>query len=513
MIKKNLPLLSLFFLYASLFFNQIFIGNYNLNFATAFEVDPGSIMDSIYKMYNFPIYSHFNGFHSKFYGWAYNSICFFLTIPLMIIGSIYTFDLENAFIIEIRIIHFLIGFLMISFFYLFLNEYFKNRFFPLILCVAIIFASGNEFFYFIHPETIGVLFLILAAWCFKKCLSIYSIKFFYLSLIFLTLAALSKQIFAIYCLICFIYFFLYYFKDLKGKYSKNRSNFNFIFRVFLIALITSILVMPYAFISPLKFISYQIELSTTFYENTSFFDSIFSWSSAIKQNFFLTSNLLLNMFFMIYVLIRQKKAPTHYWFFNFSIFFYFITIASVNKNNPQLVYLYLVNFLLLFNYIFLNYIKVKDYFYTIFIISILLTNFYNIYNEYPELKSKLERRLDKKNSLVYLSYNFINNIQNDKLVIFHDQHVAVPSQHTSCHFWKECNDMDYVSTINPDYIIYAENYKIDWAGYNVKPDRIKEYINSSNQYELETIISANTFNFHDFSNNLDSTGLYVYKKK
>jgi len=73
--------------------------------------------------------------------------------------------------------------------------------------------------------------------------------------------------------------------------------------------------------------------------------------------------------------------------------------------------------------------------------------------------------------------------------------------------------MDYVSTINPDYIIYAENYKIDWAGYNVKPDRIKEYINSSNQYELETIISANTFNFHDFSNNLDSTGLYVYKKK
>jgi hypothetical protein len=505
--KKNiLNFFVLFSIYSLLYFEQIFIANSSISLASTFETDPGSILDSIYKMFNSPVYSNFNGYHSKYYGWTFNSICFFLTSPLIIANKFFIFDVEKYFIFEIRLIHHLIGFFTLYNFNLLLKECNTDRFLALLLTISIIFSPASKFFYFIHPETTGILFIILSVRYFLKTKSSDKISNLYLSIIFLVLASLSKQLFAIYVFFIFTYFYIYYYSYLKLRFYKESSNLHMNLMVFLVILITSLVVVPYVFIQPAKFILIQLNLGVSFYQNISFVDNFFSWMKLLLKSNFIVTNIFLNLLLLFLLKLSKPKELNHFYFLALSTICYFFIIIFLNRGNISLVYLYLLNFVLLFAFVFTQFISFKR----LFVALIIISHIGLIVTEYPKLKYKLDQRLDFNNSLAAISYQYLDNLDNDGLIVFHDQFVAVPKKHISCHFWKDCNNLDYVSSIEPDYIIYAENYKIGWAKYNNQPRRIHEYIKESGSYHLLTTLSGSRGSIID--DNFDHLKLYVYKK-
>lgn len=505
--KKNIyNFFVLFSIYSLLFFDQTFIANSSISLALAFETDPGSILDSIYKMFNSPIYSNFNGYHSRYYGWTFNTICFFLSAPLIIANKFFIFDVEKFFIFEIRLIHHLIGFFALYNFKLLLKECKTGDFLALILTISVLFSPARDFFYFIHPETTGILFILLSVRYFFKTKSSDKVSNFYLSIIFLVLASLSKQIFAIYCFFIFTYFYIYYYSYLKTKFYSNSSNLHMNLMVFLVILSTSFVVIPYAFIHPVKFISIQLNLGVSYYQNTSFVDNFFNWIELILDNNFIITNIFLNLMLLFLLIPSYNKTIGHFYFLVLSTICYFFIIIFLNRGNVSLTYLYLFNFVLLFSFVFTQFVSFKKPFIFLIVISHLCL----IVTAYPKLKYKLDQRLDYNKSLAAISYRYLDGLESNGLIVFHDQFVAVPNNHISCHFWKDCNNLDYVSSIEPDYIIYAENYKIDWATYNNQPKRIYEYIKKSGSYYLLTVLDGSGSSI--INDNPNQLKLYVYKK-
>ena len=87
MNKINFKLI-LVIVFTILYLPHCFIMVSDISLITAYEVDPGSIIDSIEKLYSGKIYNMLNGYHSKFYGWTYISINFWLLLPIKLLNLI-----------------------------------------------------------------------------------------------------------------------------------------------------------------------------------------------------------------------------------------------------------------------------------------------------------------------------------------------------------------------------------------------------------------------------------------
>jgi hypothetical protein len=497
--KKNFYIIYkfiLFVLFSFLFLPQIFILNEDINLILAYEVDPGSLILSIKSLFNFPYYNMFNGYHTTSYGWTYASLTFLFLLPFKLFFFIFKIDSTYFTILLIRFAFYLVG--LFSVFILFrlcrkvLGE--ENLIINFFLVILFIFSPFYDLFFFLHPETTGILFTFLAVNYLLDYENKSQKKFYYYSLICIVLAALSKQQFFISSFFLSIFLFFIFFKKNKNILLSSFF-FKEIIKFSLLSLFIFFLVHPYAFLMPYKFLISQISLGTGFAVGTNldFLDAFILWVNVYKSSSLFLFSMIFNLLNVI--IISGKKNSSFEKNFNFLLFliiiftiFYF---SIGNKNNIQFAYyqaiyaiiiLQLLLFLkTIFDLSFFNKIQFKA-------LLICLLLIFPLYNFDPTVKS-LQKRFSYKEGITYKSYEYIkeNLSTNDKIA--NDHHVAIPflMKDITCHYWHSCNNYNKILNFQPNYVAFLDPLPVWGWSENLEGKALKKYTEDKKMKLVKTI--------------------------
>ena len=497
----NIYKLILFLIFSSLFLPQVFLLNEDINLILAYEVDPGSLITSINALFKFPYYNMFNGYHTTSYGWTYASLTFLFLLPFKLIFFIFKIDSTFFIILLIRFVFYLIGLFSVFILFRLCRKVLgtKNLIINFLLVVLFIFSPFNNLFYFLHPETTGILFTFLAANYLFDYVNKSKIFYYYYSFICLVLAALSKQQFFISSIFLSIFLFFIFYK--KNKIILLSSVFfKELIKVFLLSLLILFFIHPYAFLMPFNFFISQISLGTGFTVNTNlnFLDTFILWVNVYKSSSLFLFSTILNILNII--IIFQKKNSTIEKIFNFTLFlivvftiFYF---SIGNKNNIgfnyyQAIYPIIILQLLLFlktisDLSFFNKIQLK-------ILFIFLLLYFPIYNFGSTIKS-LQQRFLYKEGISYRSYEYIkeNLSFNDKIA--NDHHVAVPffMKDISCHYWHSCNNYNKILSFQPNYVAFLDPLPVWGWSENLEGKALKKYTEDQKMKLVKIIDDKNS---------------------
>ena len=498
----NFYKLLLFLIFSILFLPQTFILNEDINLVLAYEVDPGSIISSINTLFNFPYYNMFNGYHTTYYGWTHASLTFLFLLPFKIIFFI--FKIDSFFFINflIRFFFYLIGLFSVFILFRLCKKVLgtQNLIISFFIVIIFIFSPFPNLFYFIHPETTGILFTFLATNYFLDYENKSKKKFYYYSLICLVLATLSKQQFFItsFFLSIFLFFLLC---------NKNKISFftTFVFRevikFFLLSIFIFFLVHPFAFLMPLKFLFSQGALALSFStakNNLNFLDALILWANVYKSNSFFLLSVILNVLSII--IIFTKKYSIFLKVFNF-IFLLIITFSLLyfsigNRARIDFIYfqaIYPVVFFqlllflkIIFDYSFFNRPQFK------FLLIFLLIIF--PFNNFIVTVKSLQERFSYKEKLAYKSYEYVkeNLSINDKIA--HDHHVAIPfsMNDISCHYWRSCNSYNRIVDFAPVYVAFLDPLPVWSWSENPEGKALKKYAEDKKMKLVKTINDKNS---------------------
>ncbi|QDC88110.1 hypothetical protein [Candidatus Methylopumilus universalis] len=486
----NLLTFLVVFIFFIIYIPHTFILNEDFNLASAFEVDPGSIISSINDLFNFPIYNMMNGYHTKYYGWTHASISFICLIPVKIISYITDYKNPFATIFTIRLVFFSIGLAMVLFFNRILCNLSggKHYFLNFLLTILLLSSSMHHIFYFIHPESTGALFVFLSILCLLEYLNSERQMTFFLGVISMSLASLSKQPFFIACLpilFCFIYWMkkkssLSWLSFLKTDFFAKTTK-----QIFILSLFTFVLVHPYAFIKLKDFLTFQYQLGINFYsKDVSYFQSICNWLVCIKYNFLMFLSLLSLAFVIPYSFYKHIKTNEKHYFLagmngaSAIICFLFVaygnrTVVYDNYLLPSYLFLFLNIFCL--GYYILIFFRGRHRFVFSILASIFLL--FSIYKFGKETIHDSIIRLNYKESIAFKSYNYIKGIIKPGDKIAHDQLVAIPQEFksASCHFWAGCGT-DFIEEFNPNYVIFDPNFSYIKPGPTKETQRLNKYV-------------------------------------
>src|SRR5215213_3547396 len=186
-------------LFTILFLPHVFVAVEDISLLRAYEVDPGSIVASIESLYQRPSFYNMNApYHSRFYGWTYYWINFILVAPVYILTTLRLLQGYYFFLVSIRLVLFLLGLASLLAFSEVAKRFLKHDL--LAFAAGLLYIASpavSKFFYFIHSETTGLLFLFLGILCLHKFheQAARDFRWYTLGLLFLTLSILSKHIF------------------------------------------------------------------------------------------------------------------------------------------------------------------------------------------------------------------------------------------------------------------------------------------------------------------------------
>jgi hypothetical protein len=514
--KYNLNLYKIsIVIFTLVYLPHVFILNNDLGLIIGYEIDPGSIIISIENHLN--NYNLHNSYHSKFYGWTYFFLNFLVLAPLKFI--LLLLGIETKFIIyfSIRLLFFLLGLYSVIIFYNLNHRIFQNNAISFISTILYIFSPvGFHFFYFIHPEIVGSLFLFLGLFYLFKFSKKQKYKFYFISASFLILSSLSKQIFFFLSLPVFFCFFHTYCVKFKKKYSEfllTKTFLNFFFITVTLAIIILFIIHPFALIEFKKFIEYQLFFFSFVNSEYTFSlsESISRWLKAILEipPLFL---MILFLPIMLAVSFYNYKVKLLNFYFNtlvVAIFVILLLIIFLNRFLIQVVYFSpLYPFLILalmgsLNFFLINKNSLSPFFITIFIVFIFFNFIFSIYYSFP----KMINRFFYKDSLAYKTYeyNLINITKSDRLV--YDHYISVPTKLKvySCHFWQGCGEINTISLYDPNIIIFNEDWKVNGKITKETKTLIK-YIKNNNFYLKAKIFGTGGHNY-------SVTGVSIYKKK
>jgi len=340
----NIFKILIFLIFSILFLPQTFILNEDFNLILAYEVDPGSIIISINTLFNFPYYNMFNGYHTTYYGWTYASLTFLFLLPFKLIFFIFKIESFSYVIFLIRFVFYVIG-LFSAFILLRLCRKIlgtKNLLISFLIVILFIFSPFHNLFYFLHPETTGILFTFLATNYLIDYENKSQKKFYYYSFICLVLATLSKQQFFISSFfLSTLLLFLFCNKNkisfLSSIFFKETKNF------FILALFVLFLIHPYAFLMPFKFLFSQISLASSFSiakSNLNFFDALILWINLYRSNFFFLFLIILNLLNIIILFLKKHSFFDRIinFIFLLIILFSLIYFSIGNKANISFIY-------------------------------------------------------------------------------------------------------------------------------------------------------------------------------
>ena len=497
--------IGLILLFTFLYLPHAFVVVEDISLVRAYEVDPGSILDSIESLYQPSHFYNMNvPYHSRFYGWTYYWINFVLAAPGYILMKLGVLKGYSLFLVLIRLVLFLIGLASVLAFFEVTRQFLKHELFAFLAGLLYMASPAvSRFFYFIHPETTGLLFLFLGILCLQKFHqhSARDLRWYVFGLLSLVLSVLSKHGFVFIALpVLFLYLYIYcHHRQISPFRFLFSRNFGVAFLVsFLFAALIFFVINPFAFLQPRTFIENQLLLfSTQTHGSASESDATAAWLNILGNAPLVSISLVL---------------------FPLSL----LGAIFLGKNQKMGRVLYVTNlitavFFTLFHVISLRYIIYEGYLapiYPLFILNILsiplsivrkwdvkplkfvtllalavLLSFVLVKDVSVSVPAGWAR-LRYQDSLAYKSYKYIEtNIPDGRKIAF-DYFVAIPShrQILGCRHTRECST-DYIEQFDPDYVIFSPNWT--FAGTPFPPtERLKKYIRDHNFRRIATIPSG-----------------------
>ena len=492
-------------LYTILFLPHAFVIVKDLGLITAYEVDPGSIVQSILSLFQ-NSYNMNAAYHSKYYGWTYYSINYFLLIPIQLAKVLKIVTDDYYFFVGIRFILFMIGLASVLAYFEVVKRTLKHTF--LSFAAALLYIASplvSKFFYFLHPETTGMLFLFLGILCVLRYNEgqAEDYRWYTFGLLTLVLSVLSKHVFlftAIPVIFLFIYFYCHH---------NNKSVFSFLIsKQFAKALLATIafsvliffLINPFAFFQPQLFIKNQINFfSGHTHSSLTSGEALGKWLEIIKAFPVIFISLILSPLTLLGAAILgrdQKKGRTLY-IVNIIGSIFFVTIISVSSRLIILegylapIYpFFIINLISIPLYIFrksnVGFIRFSVILSLIYVLFFLLVGGFSV--SIPAAYT----RLMYKDSIAYKSYSYIEEKIPSGSKIAYDQFVAIPSDKgiIECHYWRGCGT-DYIEEFQPDYVIFSETWKFN-EETTPQTMRLQKYVNDHHFILIDTIESISS---------------------
>lgn len=508
-------LLSLILFFACMYLPHVFILVKDIGLISAYEVDPGSHIDAIENILKGYRYNMHAGYHSKYYGWTYFSINYFLLAPIKMFCSL--FGIENKFYlyVSIKLIFFSIGLMSLIAFYMVTKKIFSSKVLPFLAGVIYVLSdAGYQYFYFIHPETTGTMFMLFAVLCLLHFIdNPKNYRLYFYGLMFLVLASLSKQIFFFVSLPILFSFLHFHRLDQKKKLFNlifSKDFYRILSYSSIIALCVLFIIHPFAFIQIKRFIAYQQEFRM-FVSG----DNVLSLTSACKIWLKIFTGIPIVMLsfclFPISIIwasacyLKSKQSGYYLYLVNaVALIVLSFMIASGNRLFPWGAYIqplypfFILNLLALVSFAYnakpqkLKFLKVfATMFFTYFI---LLSICFSIYNTIPRVFD----RLDYKDSVAYLTYNFIQKNLDGNDRIAYDHFVALPSsmKDQGCHYWTDCANA--IEDFNPNYVMFNN----DWTLHGKQMKETKRLIKYVEDHNLQLVEELKT----------DTIKILIYKK-
>lgn len=493
-IYNDKALLFLTFIFTAMYLPHAFILNEDIGILVAYETDPGSIVIAIESFLS--TYNMHASYHSKFYGWIYFVINFIFLKPVDLFLQLSSAENKFLLYMSIRLIFFTICLLSLIIFY----QFCRRMFGPLLSFVgafAYMFCEiSTRLFYFIHPETTGIIFIVLAATCVLKFIEKPdNPRYYFYGIICLSLAVFSKQIFFFISLpFLFSYLYFYCFKNKVNliNFVISKPFWKLIGGSLGIGLTLLILIHPAAIYEFDVLLEAQRSLSV-FVDSDyamSFENSFLMWLKlllSIPFTAFLVFSAPFALIASLYLCIRYKKEGAILFAINIcSILLMLLLITINNRMYFREVYMQpILPFVIIFVLSIANYLsdksvvkgKFKRALVSIFFVYFFILSFASdIHRQVPYALERFEY----KKSLAYLTFNYLEEEISDEDRIAHGHKIAMPShmRNQACHFWQGCGT-DYIEEFNPNYVMYVPSWTIN----NVTPSetrRLDQYVKEHN---------------------------------
>ncbi len=466
----------LIFLYILLYLPFCFILNEDIGILTSYAPDPGTINAAMFELLeNYNFYDHY---HSRYYGWTYLAINHLFLWPLNLLLDF--FDVANKtyiLLFSIKLIFFILGLVCVILFHEILLKIFKNNRL-LIIMGSLYFIVGDLFyiFYFIHPETTGLLMMFLGIMSLLNYLKNPKIKYYIYGIISLTASALSKQVFFFIAVPLLLTFAAIFFRQQNQKilpFVKSQAFREFTFYSLLTAFITVLIINPFIITDFSNALGHQIKLGKI-HNQDGFLLKLLTFNEAIKLWLMVFISVPISTIFLIF-------SP-------FSLVYYSYMVQKNNKKEYLFVTLIiLITYIVLFAVIYLNKLYVLSLYlapvYPFFIIydlyliktlrdsknkeiqqiSKILIGFLivillkSLLFCYLEIKSTI---LDHKKSINYEAYNYVidNFNKNDKVIYGINTPIPYKIGENYCNYWLE---EDCLKKFKPDYIVIVKDFKVN----------------------------------------------------
>lgn len=453
--RKDKVYLSMIAIMYFLFYSICIVAN--IRSVEFMGIDEHSIIDSINGLTSHSYYNMNSHYHSKFYGWTYFSLNFFIIGIAKLLGCSEATTIN----LLVRMTHFIIGLLCSLSMFVLTRTLFKGL---VALVVTFAFITNPMLSHFlneIHPESLGLLLQILAILVLINVYQSKSIndKLFTYAVIFLSLSGLCKQAFIISNFFVGLTFLILYYTDAykehktlpyKEVWPPIRKAILTFFAVFFV-------IHPFAFLQPIRFLSAQMRISAEHSSKT--FSEVFpQWIDVLSNN----PVIVLNTALVLCVPFLFKK---HRLLSLSIIFSNLITAIYIYKARLWVVETYLLP-TFLFSYLNVAYVicqlilkKITPAF---SIIKILIVAFLaltlttdTVYSVYKQQARYFKQGLKTKDA----SWSYLEKVENGTRVAY-SPNIAMPDnlKEIGCMAWQGCKDAQELAQYNPELIVASLDY-------------------------------------------------------
>jgi hypothetical protein len=487
-------------LFTLLFLPQAFILIESLGLINAFEVDPGSHIQAMLD-----VLAHYNmhaGYHSKYYGWTYFFIQYVLLAPLYQFSLIFGLEEETAIYFAIRLVLFAIGLASTLAFYALVQRLFGRQILSLLAGMIYVLAPVTaKFFYFIHPETTGILFIFLGLHALLDFRDSPRDGIIYTAGVFaLVLASLSKQIYFLLALPVMVLFFLHFAASNDRGILKTLLSTRMARTLGLTglgALAVFFIIHPAAFIQFPMFLEYQSTLGGFVHgENASSLrEALKLWMELLCKNpgtLILIGLLLPAMAAGCRQYRRTRRIEMLWLAMNAATALAICAlILTMNRLFIMTSYLQPVYPLLIINLVALLHWAQQTsrrggwvlhlagiYFAVVLTCGFALTTV-----------RLLQQRSDYKASVAWMTHNYLQaNLTSGERIV-HDQFVAIPEaiKGQACHYWQGCGT-DMIEEFAPDVVIFNTEFLVGGKLY-AETERLKRYVREHG-FQLKTSFNS-----------------------
>lgn len=487
-------------IFTILFFPHVFVVVRDINFIIAYEVDPGSMIQALISLYQ-NNYNMNAAYHSSFYGWTYFSLSYLLLLPIYLVKALGIVKDDYIFFVGIRFVFFLIGLAGVLGFFQVAKRILKSAL--LAFLAALVFIASPavfSYFYFIHPESTGLLFLFLGVLCLLNFNDSggEDTRWYTFGLISLVLSALSKQVFFITALpVLFLYYYLYccHHSISFWKFAFSRRFVKILLFTILLSVIVFFIVHPFAFLQFKTFVENQkVLFSTQTHGAVSRVEAIGNWIRMIQTLPIIYISIIAAPFTLLGVMIfvRDQKINRTFFLVNLLSSVLYVVLISISARYliqagyfAPIYPFFILGFLVIPLFIVrkwdVNWLKL------VIIASLAYFLFFVLVSDFSVSIPMGYTRLMYKETAIYKIYSYIQNRIPDGSRIAHDHLVAFPSDEglLGCQYWQGCGT-DYIEEFQPDYVIFSE----DWTfNGEILPEtrRLKKYVKDHKFLLVDTI--------------------------